>query len=302
MSKPHHPRAPSRPGARRTQQANAALDARRHRRRYGGESLANRTGVGALPGEPCEHALEVVRERRDRQDRDDHGRSEDRRDEREAGRRRAREKAPVEAEAEDHERGHIDAVEERVEGSHLGGDLTPAQPEPPQGPRGQRDSAGAGDGEQAGRGDTRHRDPVARRPIDPRRRRAEHGSKVDRVGREREHLEQQRRQQPDRLARGEPGPGLVEARDRRHDDIEQREHDDEPEAEHSQGPDPGRPQELPPRGIDVHGCAASIPARRRSSQRRSSSAPQTMNGNGATKSSMCGSSDAVASRSWNSGA
>ena len=53
--------------------------------------------------------------------------------------------------------------------------------------------------------------------------------------------------------------------------------------------------------VDRHAgtCADS---RRRISQRRSSSAPQTMKGNGATKSSMCGSSAAVPSTDCSGGA
>ena len=85
--------------------------------------------------------------------------------------------AGVEAEAAEHQRAHVDAVEQDDEGGHARGDVARLHAGAAHRPRGQRDAAGAGAREQPRRGVAGEGDLVlARRPmrepraVEPRRR------------------------------------------------------------------------------------------------------------------------------------
>ena len=124
---------------------------------------------------------------------------------RDGERRRSGKDPEVEAEAADHQRGHVDAVQQRHEGDHPAGDDAPLHSRPPQRPRRQRDAAGAGGREQPRRGQARHRDLVALAPVDPRLSAHEHGAEQHDVARQTSRTRAARRARATRRSRSGSG-------------------------------------------------------------------------------------------------
>jgi hypothetical protein len=125
----------------------------------------------------------------------------------------AGQQAGAEPEAEHQQRRHVDRVEDREEGNHAAADVSGRQPEPAQRPGGEDDPAGTRGREQAGRGDTRHRDEEALAPAHDA---PEHGAEEDDVARVGEDLGARGDAQPRHVAAADPPPLGCGARQLRH--------------------------------------------------------------------------------------
>ncbi len=122
----------------------------------------------------------------------------------------AGQQAGVEADAADHERAHVDAVEQDEEGDHARGDVGALHAGAAHRPRGQRDPAGAGAGEQPRRGVAGEVDLGAGPQADPRAAVLGDRAEQDDVAEEGEHLEDERQHQPVHVAALQPLPRLGE--------------------------------------------------------------------------------------------
>jgi len=200
MSKPHQPTAPSRFGSlERTRPIAVRMPSAAVAGSAASRCIARPNRVSGVV-QRVNQPLQVPRHQRHRQEHDDHNSAEDRRDHRRGERCGTRENPEIQAEANDHERRHVNAVEQNQECHHPARDDPRAHARAPQRPSRQRDSAGAGGGEQPRGGQPGHRDLVALPPADPRLSAHEHGPEQRDVAAEREELEKPREHKPPHVA------------------------------------------------------------------------------------------------------
>jgi hypothetical protein len=141
----------------------SAVHPLREGRRDGGESSGDLAEAARCM--PLDSALEVVRYQSDQQPDDDGDPSEGRWDEGAGQGCVAGEHVGSEQDAEDHQRGEIDGVEDHEEGDHPADRLACLHAGLPQGPVAEQDPAGTPGGEQPGRRQAGHRDLVALVPL-----------------------------------------------------------------------------------------------------------------------------------------
>ena len=174
----------------------------------------------ALAREAAQAPLQVGRDERDPDGDRDHHAAGDRGRERQRDRVGTAEQPVVQPEAA-HDHGHgVWEVGQHEERDRLVGDGALAHARAPQRPRGDHQAAGAAGREQPRRRQPGERDLVARRPADPLGRAAVDAAEHHDVAEVHAAGEEQRGDRPRRAAVLDPAPGLVEAGELGHQEVE----------------------------------------------------------------------------------